>query len=43
MKKLLWVVLILAAVIYGLVVYSWILEGNRHFDQLQQNRDQRQW
>jgi len=33
MKKLLWAIIILLLVAYCLLVYSWILQGNRNFEE----------
>lgn len=33
MKKLMGVLIIMAAIAYSLLVYSWIVEGNANFDQ----------
>lgn len=38
MKRLLWTLLILAITGYGIVVYSWIQEGNRHFNKPPENK-----
>jgi lipopolysaccharide export system protein LptC len=32
MKRTRWVILIIALIIYSIVVWSWIQEGNRRFD-----------
>lgn len=33
MKKLMWAILILVMIAYSIVVWSWIQEGNREFEQ----------
>lgn len=38
MKKLLWALLILAIAGYCIVVYGWIKEGDRHFEQQRSER-----
>lgn len=38
-KPLLWLLVIAASVLYGLVVYSWIEEGNRNFEQPSSERE----
>lgn len=32
-KTLLWLLVLVAAVLYSLVVYSWWIEGNQRFEQ----------
>lgn len=38
MKKLVWLLVILAAIAYGLVVYNWWLEGNANFERQRQEK-----
>lgn len=40
MKRLFWVILIIAAVLYSLIVWSWIQEGNRNFEKQRIERNQ---
>lgn len=32
MRRLLWLLLLVAMVLYSLIVYGWILEGNANFE-----------
>lgn len=36
MKKLWWVILLLAIIAYSIVVWGWIQEGNRNFEKQRQ-------
>ena len=40
-RKLFWLLILIAAVLYSLLVYSWIIEGNRNFERqrLEQQRE----
>lgn len=40
MKKLIWILIILVFILYAIVVWGWIEEGNRHFEQTRQERVQ---
>ena len=33
MKKVLWAILLITFIAYGMLVWSWIQEGNREFNQ----------
>jgi hypothetical protein len=37
-KLLIWVLFVVLAVLYSLLVYSWIVEGNRNFELQRQEK-----
>lgn len=39
MKKLLWAIVIIALIIYSVIVYGWVQEGNRNFEKMEQERN----
>lgn len=41
MKKLMWAILVIIAVVYCVVVYGWWQEGNRNQNGVQLNHDPR--
>lgn len=41
MKKLMWAIIAIAFIVYCVVVYGWWQEGNRNWDKVQLNHDEK--